>query len=106
MFKIISKSKYEAMLTQIEGLKVICENQGKTINLLRRNNSIKGDKIIRLVKEKDTISSDMKFVRKVIKIAIDKKTILENRIKELSDELSKWKRNRDLVTGRFIKNRK
>ena len=74
--------------------------------MLPSNVSIKGDKIIRLVKEKDTISSEMKFVRKVINIAIDKKTILENRIKELSDELSKWKRNRDLVTGRFIKNRK
>ena len=40
-------------VNEIEGLKVICEkSREKPINLLRRNNSIKGDKIIRLKKKK------------------------------------------------------
>ena len=78
MFKIISKSKYEAMLTQIEGLKSVCIRQQSGIKKIESLNLV--------IKER---------YRKIIE---------QN--KELSDELSKWKRNRDLVTGRFIKNRK
>lgn len=78
MFKIISKNKYEAMLTQIEGLKSVCNKQQVSI--------------------KKIINLNWGIKEKYYKIV--------DANKELSDELSKWKRNRDLVTGRFIKNRK
>ena len=78
MFKIISKNKYEAMLTQIEGLKSVCNKQQVSI--------------------KKIINLNWGIKEKYYKIV--------DANKKLSDELSKWKRNRDLVTGRFIKNRK
>ena len=78
MIKIISKSKYEAMLTQIEGLKSVCVRQQGNIEKIGRLNSIIKERYHKIIEQN----------------------------KELSDELSKWKRNRDLVTGRFIKNRK
>ena len=46
---------------------------------------------------------NLKYIYDVVN---DRNLDLKDSIKALSDELSKWKRNRDLVTGRFIKKQK
>ena len=99
MFKIISKSKYEAMLTQIEGLKSINDrlfsDKNKLINEYRM-----------LEKKANTNKTILQYMEDMYGLLSSYNLDLKNSIKNISDELSKWKRNRDLVTGRFIKNRK
>ena len=99
MFKIISKSKYEAMLTQIEGLKSINDrlfsDKNKLINEYRM-----------LEKKANTNKTILQYMEDMYGLLRAYNLDLKNNIKNISDELSKWKRNRDLVTGRFIKNRK
>ena len=99
MFKIISKSKYEAMLTQIEGLKSINDrlfsDKNKLINEYRM-----------LEKKANTNKTILQYMEDMYGLLRAYNLDLKNNIKSISDELSKWKRNRDLVTGRFIKNRK
>ena len=99
MFKIISKNKYEAMLTQIEGLKSINDrlfsDKNKLINEYRM-----------LEKKANTNKTILQYMEDMYGLLRAYNLDLKNNIKNISDELSKWKRNRDLVTGRFIKNRK
>ena len=99
MFKIISKRKYEAMLTQIEGLKSINDrlfsDKNKLINEYRM-----------LKKKANTNKTILQYMEDMYGLLSAYNLDLKNNIKNISDELSKWKRNRDLVTGRFIKNRK
>ena len=99
MFKIISKSKYEAMLTQIEGLKSINDrlfsDKNKLINEYRM-----------LEKKANTNKTILQYMEDMYGLLRAYNIDLKNNIKNISDELSKWKRNRDLVTGRFIKNKK
>ena len=102
MFKIISKNKYEAMLTQIEGLKSICDKQQVNIDGLRSNNLNLKDRYYKLEKETDRL-------RIKIYSLLDESRTVKNGYIQLSKEYdyaSKWVRNRDLVTGRFIKNGK
>lgn len=99
MFKIISKNKYEAMLTQIEGLKSINDRL-----LSDKNKLINGYRI--LEKKANTNKTILQYMEDMYGLLRANNLDLKNIIKELSNELSKWKRNRDLVTGRFIKNRK
>lgn len=99
MFKIISKSKYEAMLTQIEGLKSINDR------LLSDKNKLINEYRI-LEKRANTNKTILQYMEDMYGLLRANNLDLKNIIKELSNELSKWKRNRDLVTGRFIKNRK
>ena len=99
MFKIISKSKYEAMLTQIEGLKSINDRLFSDKNKLINEYRI-------LEKKANTNKTILQYMEDMYGLLRANNLDLKNIIKELSNELSKWKRNRDLVTGRFIKNRK
>ena len=102
MFKIISKSKYEAMLTQIEGLKSVCVRQQDDIDKIRSNNLNLKDRYYKLEKEAD------RFRTKAYSLLDELQTVKNGYIKLAKeyDESSKLVRNRDLVTGRFIKNRK
>ena len=102
MFKIISKSKYEAMLTQIEGLKSVCDKQQVDIDRLRSNNLNLKARYYKLEKEADRLRT------KAYSLLDELQTVKNGYIKLAKeyDESSKWVRNRDLVTGRFIKNRK
>jgi len=99
MFKIISKSKYEAMLTQIEGLKSINDRLFSDKNKLRNEYRM-------LEKRANTNKTILQYMEDMYRLLRANNLDLKNNIKNISDELSKWKRNRDLVTGRFIKNRK
>lgn len=99
MFKIISKNKYEAMLTQIEGLKSINDRLFSDKNKLR-------NECISLKRKSDGYVAALENLKYIYDVVNNRNLDLKDSIKALSDELSKWKRNRDLVTGRFIKNRK
>ena len=87
------------MLTQIEGLKSINDrlfsDRNKLIN-----------EYLMLKKKANTNKTILQYMEGMYGLLSSYNLDLKNNIKNISDELSKWKRNRDLVTGRFIKNRK
>ena len=64
------------------------------------------DFLISLKKKYDGYVAALENLKYIYDVVNDRNLDLKDSIKALSDELSKWKRNRDLVTGRFIKNRK
>ena len=87
------------MLTKIDGLKSnndrLFSDKNKLINEYRM-----------LEKKANTNKTILQYMEGMYGLLRAYNIDLKNNIKNISDELSKWKRNRDLVTGRFIKNRK